>query len=94
MIKSFKDKETRKLWEGDKSKAVPPRLWEKAEAKLLSVDIATDVRELEVPPSNHLHKLGGKRQGQWAINIDKQYGVCFEFEGGDAYDVEVVDYHR
>ncbi len=95
MIKGFKDKETRKLWEGRKSKAVPPHLRERAVAKLLSVDIATDVHELEVPPSNHLHKLGGKRQGQWAINIDKQYRVCFEFdsEAGDAHDVEVVDYH-
>ena len=59
------------------------------------MNIATDVHELEVPPSNHLHKLGGKRQGQWAINIDKQYRVCFWFdeEAGDAHDVEIVDYH-
>lgn len=93
MIRSFKDKETEKLWKGRRSKVVPPHLREKAEAKLLSVDIATDVHELEVPPSNRLHKLGGKRQGQWAINIDMQFRVCFEFKGGDAYNVEVVDYH-
>ena len=93
VIKGFKDKETEKLWKGRRSKAVPPHLREKAEAKLLSVDAATSVQELGVPPSNHLHKLGGKRKGQWAIDIDKQYRVCFGFEGGDAYDVEVVDYH-
>jgi len=93
MIKGFADKETERLWNGRKSKAVPPHLREKAEAKLLSVDIATNVQELRVPPSNHLHKLGGDRQGQWAINVDKQYRVCFEFEGGDAYEVEIVDYH-
>ena len=93
MIKSFADKETERLWNGRKSKAVPPHLREKAEAKLLSVDIATDVRELEAPPSNRLHKLGGKREGQWSISINMRYRVCFEFEGGDAYEVEIVDYH-
>jgi proteic killer suppression protein len=93
MIKGFADKETERLFKGRKQKAVPPHLREKAVAKLLSVDAATNVRELEVPPSNHLHKLGGRRQGQWAINIDKQYRVCFEFDGGDAYEVEVTDYH-
>lgn len=93
MIKSFADKETRKLWEGQNSKAVPPHLREKAVAKLTSVDIATNVDELRVPPSNHLHKLSGDREGQKAINIDGKYRVCFVFEGGDAYEVEIVDYH-
>ncbi len=93
MIKSFADKETEKLFGGRKSKAVPEQLREKALAKLLSVDIATDVRDLEAPPSNRLHKLGGKREGQWSISINMQYRVCFEFEGGDAYEVEIVDYH-
>ncbi len=93
MIRSFADKETERLFGGRKSKAVPPQLREKALAKLLSVDIATDVRELEAPPSNRLHKLGGKREGQWSISINMQYRVCFEFKGGDAYEVEIVDYH-
>lgn len=93
MIKGFRSKHTERLFNGQKQKAVPPHLREKAEAKLLSVDAATDIKDLEAPPSNHLHKLGGSRQGQWAINIDKQYRVCFFFEDGDAYDVEVTDYH-
>jgi proteic killer suppression protein len=93
MIRSFANKETERLFGGGKSSAVPPQLREKALAKLLSVDIATDVRELEAPPSNRLHKLGGKREGQWSISINKQYRVCFGFEGGDAYEVEIVDYH-
>ncbi|CAA9468724.1 MAG: hypothetical protein AVDCRST_MAG25-1831 [uncultured Rubrobacteraceae bacterium] len=93
MIRSFANKETERLFGGGKSHAVPPQLREKALAKLLSVDIATDVRELEAPPSNRLHKLGGKREGQWSISINKQYRVCFGFEGGDAYEVEIVDYH-
>jgi toxin HigB-1 len=94
MIKSFADRETERLWKGRKSKGVPPHLREKALAKLMSVNIATNVRELEAPPSNRLHKLGGDREGQWSISINMQYRVCFEFEGGDAYGVEIVDYHK
>lgn len=92
MIKSFRDKQTRRLWEGRKTKAVPPRLVEKAISKLTTIDVATSVEELRVPPSNRLHKLGGDRAGQWSISIDKQYRVCFRFDG-DAHDVEVTDYH-
>jgi proteic killer suppression protein len=93
MIKSFKDRETERLWKGRKSKAVPEQLREKAVAKLLSVDIATNVEELRVPPGNRLHKLSGDREGQWSISINKQFRVCFMFEDGDAHDVEVSDYH-
>jgi len=59
----------------------------------LSVDIATNVEELRVPPGNRLHKLSGDREGQWSISINKQFRVCFMFEDGDAHDVEVSDYH-
>ena len=93
VIKGFADKETERLWKGRKQKAVPPHVREKALAKLLCIDIATTARELEAPPSNRLHKLGGDREGQWSISINKQYRVCFIFDGGDAYDVEVTDYH-
>ncbi|CAN5884934.1 type II toxin-antitoxin system RelE/ParE family toxin [soil metagenome] len=93
MIKSFADRETERLWNGRKSKAVPARIRERALAKLMSVEIATIARELEAPPGNRLEKLRGDREGQWSIRINQQYRVCFRFEGGDAYDVEVVDYH-
>lgn len=93
MIRSFADKETERLWRGRKSKAVSGQLRERAIAKLVSIDIAMNVEELKVPPGNRLERLGGKRAGQWSIRINRQYRVCFEFEGGDAYDVEVVDYH-
>lgn len=78
---------------GRKSKAVSGQATRKAKRKLEQLDLASDVRELEIPPSNHLHKLGGKREGQWAINVDNQYRICFRFEDGDAYDVEATDYH-
>ncbi len=93
MIQSFADRETEKLWNGRKSKTVLAQLRERALAKLLSIGIATNVRELEVPPGNRLEKLRGDREVQWSMRINQQYRVCFRFEGGDAYEVEVVDYH-
>ena len=93
MIKSFRDKETERLWKGRKTKAVPPDVRERALAKLVSIDIATNVEELKAPPGNRLKKLSGDREGEWSIRINQQYRVCFVFEGGDAYEVEVTDYH-
>ena len=93
MIKSFADKDTERLFWGRKSKAVPPQLRERAEAKLRVLDAATNMEDLRVPPGNHLEKLRGYREGQWSIRINQQYRLCFFYEGGDAHDVEVVDYH-
>ena len=93
MIKSFADKETKKLFEGGKSKAVPPEARERAESKLAVLDAAKNLEDLKVPPSNRLHKLSGDRQGQWSISTNMQYRICFVFKDGDAYDVEITDYH-
>jgi proteic killer suppression protein len=93
MIKSFADKETEKLFRGGKSKAVPPETRERALSKLLVLNAATNVEDLRVPPGNRLEKLRGNREGQWSIRINQQYRVCFSFEGGDAQDVEITDYH-
>lgn len=93
MIKSFADRETEKLFRGHKSKAVPERVRERAESKLRVLNAATNIEDLRVPPGNHLEKLRGDREGEWSIRINQQYRLCFSFEGGDAHDVEVVDYH-
>ena len=93
MIKSFADKETEKLFRGHKSKAVPPQTRERASSKLLVLNAATNVEDLRAPPGNRLEKLRGDREGQWSIRINQQYRICFWFEGGDAYDVEITDYH-
>lgn len=93
MIKSFADKETRKLFEGGKSKAVPPDVRERAESKLAILDAATDLEDLRVPPGNRLEALKGDRAGQHSIRINRQYRVCFVWEDGDAHDVEITDYH-
>ena len=95
MIKSFADKETRKLFEGFKSRAVPPDVRERAESKLAVLDAAKSLEDLKVPPGNRLEALRGDREGQYSIRINRQYRVCFvwDSEAGDAYDVEITDYH-
>ena len=94
MIKGFADKETERLFGGRKSKAVPPEVRERALSKLLVLNAATRVEDLRVPPGNRLEKLRGDREGQWSIRINKQYRVCFSFEGGDAHDVEITAHYQ
>ena len=93
MIKSFKDKETQRLFMGRKQKAISGQSARRAQVKLSQLDQVESVEELRVPPGNRLHKLSGEREGQWAIRVNEQYRICFRFEGGDAYDVEATDYH-
>jgi len=57
------------------------------------VHAATRIEDVRLPPSNHLEKLSGDRKGQWSIRINEQWRVCFRFEGGHAFEVEIVDYH-
>ena len=93
MIRSFKDKETQKLFMGRRSRAVSGQAVRRAQIKLVQLDKVESVEELKIPPGNRLHALGGDREGQWAIRINDQYRICFRFESGDAYDVEATDYH-
>ena len=96
MIRSFRDRDTRSILEGADTKGarrrLPTRLWRKARAKLDQIDAATDVSQLATP-SNRLHSLSGDRASQYAIRIDPQYRVCFEWSEGDAWNVEITDYH-
>lgn len=93
MIRSFGDKETQKLFMGRRSRAVSGQAARRAQLKLAQLDQVESVEELMVPPGNRLHRLGGDREGRWAININDQYRICFRFEGANAYDVEATDYH-
>lgn len=61
--------------------------------RLVQLDNATCIEDLKVPPSNHLEKLIGNRKNQYSIRINQQYRLCFVFENGDAYNVEIIDYH-
>lgn len=94
VIKTFKDRRTARLFEGRAVK-FPSDVVERAEAKLKVLDRVSRVEELRLPPSSRLHRLGGGREGQWAISINRQWRICFEFddEEGNAYAVEVADYH-
>ncbi len=95
MIQSFADRQTANLFYGRErkpGKPLPEQWTEKGLAKLLALDAASDVEQLRVPPSNRLRKLEGSRTGQYSISINMQYRVCFEFENGEAQDVEITDY--
>lgn len=93
MIKSFADKTTEKFFESGRSKRLPPAIISRAAMRLNQLDSATVVDDLRLPPSNHLETLAGDRKGQWSIKINDQWRVCFSFEHGHAYDVEITDYH-
>ncbi len=93
MIRTFADRHTAELYNNGKSKRFPPDIWGRARRRLEYIDLASHVDDLKVPPSNHLHKLEHDRKGQYAISVNKQWRVCFRFEDGDAFDVELTDYH-
>ena len=93
MIKTFADKRTQELYLTGKAKRFPPDVAGRAARKLEYVDLATSLDDLKVPPGNRLHRLEGDRQGQYSISVNDQWRICFRFEGGDAYAVELCDYH-
>ena len=93
MIKTFADKETQKIFVSGKSKRLPSDLLRRAIRRLEFIHFATDIKDLLVPPSNRLHALKGDRKGQHSISINDQWRICFRFIEGDAYDVEITDYH-
>ena len=93
MIKSFADRRTQELYATGKAKRFPPDVAKRAARKLEYVDLATRLDDLRVPPGNRLHALEGDRKGQHSISINDQWRICFRFVDGDAYDVEVCDYH-
>jgi len=75
------------------SKKIPPEIIKRAIRRLEYIDLATCLQDLKLPPSNRLHALSGDRKGQHAIAINNQWRICFHFIDGDAYDVEITDYH-
>ena len=93
MIRSFASKATKDIWDGAGSRRLPMEIQNVARRKLRMLNNATDIRELTVPPKNRLEKLTGDRLGQYSIRINDQWRICFQWIDGDAYEVEVVDYH-
>ena len=84
---------TREIFDRERNRIVPPQLARRARRKLLLIDAAAEMAFLRVPPGNRLEKLKGNRSGQWSVRINDQYRICFVFRAGDAYQVEIVDYH-
>ena len=93
MIRSFRCKETEKLFRGQFSTKLPQDIQRTAAMKLHMLHAATLLVTLRVPPSNHLEALAGDRQGQYSIRINKQWRVCFVWTETGPKDVEIVDYH-
>lgn len=93
MIKSFADSETEKVFNRTYSKKLPEDIQRRGRRKLVMIDAATELRDLRSPPGNRLEKLRGRREGQHSIRINQQWRICFRWESGDAYEVEIVDYH-
>jgi len=93
MIQTFADRETQQLFVTGKAKRLPPDIIRRAIRRLEYIHLANTLNDLRVPPSNRLHALKGDREGQHSISINEQWRICFRFIDGDAYDVEITDYH-
>ena len=93
MIKTFRCKETLKIFSGFFSSRFPRNIQKTALRKLTLILGAANLDFLRIPPANRLEKLGGDRKGQWSIRINDQWRICFRWDEGHAYDVEIVDYH-
>ena len=93
MIQSFFDRETKKIWSRTYSKKFPASLQRLMYQKLLLIDVAKDVTDLNSPPGNRLHTLSGERKGQYSISVNDQWRICFYWNNGNAVQVEIVDYH-
>jgi len=93
MIKSFRKKETEKIWQGQRSRRLPGNIQQVARRKLRMLNNARALKDLRIPPANRLETLHGQRVGQHSIRINDQWRICFIWDQGDVFDVEIVDYH-
>jgi proteic killer suppression protein len=93
VIRNFKDKETQKIFERQRSRKLPSEIQQVALRKLRMLNRAETLQDLKVPPANRLEALKGDRQGKYSIRINDQWRICFQWTNGEASDVEIVDYH-
>jgi proteic killer suppression protein len=93
VIKSFRCRETRKIFHRQFSREFPHDIQQRAFMKLNAIDAAIQLEDLGLPSSNRLEALKGERKGQWSIRINDQWRICFEWRDGNAEEVEIVDYH-
>jgi proteic killer suppression protein len=93
MIRSFADAETERFFRTGKSRRLAQDALKRAAMRLKQLDAATRLDDLRLPPSNQLEALKADRAGQHSIRINRQWRLCFRFAEGDAFEVEIVDYH-
>ena len=93
MIRSFRCRDTQRVFYDQPTQKFPPDILKKARIKLLLLDAAIRVEDLREPPSNRLEGLKGDRAGQYSIRINRQWRICFDWNDGSAENVEIVDYH-
>ncbi|CAP57769.1 type II toxin-antitoxin system RelE/ParE family toxin [Gluconacetobacter diazotrophicus] len=93
MIRTFADKRAEQVFTGKLPKGFQAQIANAARPKLRMLAAATVLDDLRVPPANRLEALAGDRQGQYSIRINDQFRICFVWRDGDAYDVEIIDYH-
>jgi len=93
MIRSFKETEAAKIYARQRSKKLPTDIQQVALRKMRMLNNALNLNDMRIPPANRLEKLSGNRAGQYSIRINDQWRLCFEWQDGDAYEVEITDYH-
>lgn len=93
MIKSFKDGRTQAIWQRKRIKGFPSQLFKLARRKLGFLEDAVDLKDLRIPPGNRLEVLRGDRAGEYSIRINDQWRICFQWIEGNAFEVEIADYH-
>ena len=93
MIRNFRDREAEKIFGREFSRKLPQDIQRRAFRKLRMLNRAESLDDLRIPPNNRLEQLRGDREGQYSIRINQQWRICFEWHDGDAFAVEIVDYH-
>jgi len=93
VIKSFADKRTAAIFAGYAVRGLPAQIQKRARAKILAVDAASQLNDLRIPPGNLLKALRGDRKGQHSVRVNDQWRICFAWREGEAWDVEIDDYH-
>jgi proteic killer suppression protein len=93
MIRSFANAETKHFYATSHSRRFPAEIRTRVVMRLTQLDAVSRVEDLRLPPSNRLEHLKHDRVGQWSIRVNNQWRVCFRFDKGDVFDVELVDYH-
>jgi toxin HigB-1 len=93
MIRSFADRYTKEIFESGRSRRFPGSIAKRVLRRLDYIDHADTIADLKLPKSNCLHELSDDRKGQFSISVNDQWRICFRFVNGDAFDVELTDYH-